>query len=737
MKRTRFLAVILTAVMLLAVMPFSAISAAGKIWDGSVADSFASGSGTEDDPYIITNGAELALLGEIDTTDLYFELGSDIILNDTSSDNWYDDANGWFYIEFYGNFDGKGYTISGLCVNPTESTESYEDVALFGYAQNASIANINMKDAYIVGCEDVGGIVGEGMGCDIYNCTFRGIVKSLEYQYINQSGNEEIYGGGYAGGIIGYSWSQEEDDGSCIENCINYGDVYTDSYNAGGIAGYVPNNADISYCENYGNICGSSYIGGIVGETGGRYDENESNIIEYDYVYVLNCVNKGAVIGHTDAGYYVGGIVGCAYTSQILYCANHGDISGDNEIGGIVGYASHSNTIAYSVNYGEITGICYIGGIMGEQSGSTETLSNGTTEIMFTTITFCVNHGDIIGLYNEEEGIYSYSLGGIAGNAYYGNFYNCYNYGDISGDSDAGGIVGSFVGKGDILSCYNNASVSIIEDYAGGIAGTIDATEGDIYILSCTNKGYISGTFDIGGIVGYTTGNDENDINIFGTQNKGTVEGACCVGGLGGYLHRGTVFDCLSDGHIIIYKSSYEINCPCGGGLFGECDAVSFHNSVSAGTVELCQDASFGGLVNFAYSTPTAYDCYYLDTLSDIGLVMIDEQPLTSELEGVSALTAAEMKAQATFAEFNFDTMWVMGSENPELMDAELSILGDINFDTVVDKKDYAMLKRSCFDSIVLEDEALISADVNGDGNIDKKDYTVIKRACFGMAEIK
>lgn len=36
-----------------------------EIWDGSVADSFAGGSGTEDDPYLISNGKELAFFQNV------------------------------------------------------------------------------------------------------------------------------------------------------------------------------------------------------------------------------------------------------------------------------------------------------------------------------------------------------------------------------------------------------------------------------------------------------------------------------------------------------------------------------------------------------------------------------------------------------------------------------------------------------------------------------------------------
>ncbi len=58
-------------------------------------------------------------------------------------------------------------------------------------------------------------------------------------------------------------------------------------------------------------------------------------------------------------------------------------------------------------------------------------------------------------------------------------------------------------------------------------------------------------------------------------------------------------------------------------------------------------------------------------------------------------------------------------------------LLGDVNNDGVVDKKDYAALKRYCFETMVLGANNLLAADVNQDGVVDKKDYAALKRACF------
>ena len=59
---------------------------ADYIWDGSVAETYAGGNGSEENPYQISNGAELAKLSQdvnngMTFKDVFFELTDDIILN--------------------------------------------------------------------------------------------------------------------------------------------------------------------------------------------------------------------------------------------------------------------------------------------------------------------------------------------------------------------------------------------------------------------------------------------------------------------------------------------------------------------------------------------------------------------------------------------------------------------------------------------------------------------------------
>lgn len=127
------LAVALLATAMVIPMAISADDGEIEIWDGSVASSFAGGTGTKEDPYIITNGAQLAFAIQYNTADTskynkYFSLANDIYLNDITKINWEtgeveegceinpwihnkcsDGNSGWFY--------GNGHSVYGLYIN--------------------------------------------------------------------------------------------------------------------------------------------------------------------------------------------------------------------------------------------------------------------------------------------------------------------------------------------------------------------------------------------------------------------------------------------------------------------------------------------------------------------------------------------------------------------------------------------------------------------------------------------
>ncbi|MFI3167958.1 MAG: GLUG motif-containing protein, partial [Bacillota bacterium] len=95
---------------------------------------------------------------------------------------------------------------------------------------------------------------------------------------------------------------------------------------AGGIVGHAEDSASMSieYCNNSGNITGTSNVGGIVGKTIGAT--------------INECYNTGKVAMIGKDGSYFGGIAGYSYGSTISNCYAKCNVSGTDYVGGLVGY---------------------------------------------------------------------------------------------------------------------------------------------------------------------------------------------------------------------------------------------------------------------------------------------------------------------------------------------------------------------------------------------------------------
>lgn len=187
------------------------------VWDGTIAEKFAGGTGTESDPYQISNGAELAYLAQqvnagTNCSGEYFKLTSDIQLNELDDKGMPKVAEGqtgphpWTPIgnsskKFQGTFDGDGHTITGLYINDT-AAESYAYKGLFGnIAANAKVQNLIVTgDITATGKTNriapqyVGGIVGFNSGT-VQNCGFQGSVSASKKNLAASTNNN--------GGVVG------------------------------------------------------------------------------------------------------------------------------------------------------------------------------------------------------------------------------------------------------------------------------------------------------------------------------------------------------------------------------------------------------------------------------------------------------------------------------------------------------------------------------------------------------
>ena len=253
---------------------FSFISlSAQQVWDGSVADSFAGGTGTQDDPYLISNGAELAYLSKIandnpnSTAGQYYQLVSDIVLNEDVLDENFELKNGtpanlWTPIvdtnynnwkDFQGDFDGNGHIISGLYA---ERTTYPQYVGLFGsVGGNGKVHDLAIIDSYIL-CQYTGGLVsGTIRGkATISRCYVEGRMTGYcQYAGLlvgSSSGTVEYcYSSGYNDGQSAHSGLSGIVDGGKVHHCFTAARVLKNgNARTGAIIGWVSSGTDYTTC---------------------------------------------------------------------------------------------------------------------------------------------------------------------------------------------------------------------------------------------------------------------------------------------------------------------------------------------------------------------------------------------------------------------------------------------------------------------------------------------------------
>lgn len=330
-----------------------------------------------------------------------YKVTNDIDLNpDLNSKNSWEPIGKNSSTYFKGTFDGNNKTINNLYINTTSPM-----AGLFGDVSNGTIKNITLKNVDIYSTSYfVGGIIGNGFGSLIEGCKVYGTIQATGYTTSSSAAKRTCVGGiigqgsyqtantiksctNYAqitstysciGGIAGsfnkgeitdsYNLGKITLDGTAstngcggitgklgrlyndtvkgsanIYNCINYGEVVSNGYATGGIAGNLTNSSSVNYCANYKDVTthgkdtnnsSAAWVGGIVG----FLDKSGTNKITYSYN-----------IGKITADYSrVGGIVGSLRSSKcsVLFCYNKGEVSGSSYVGGISG--NNSGTVGDS-----------------------------------------------------------------------------------------------------------------------------------------------------------------------------------------------------------------------------------------------------------------------------------------------------------------------------------------------------------------------------------------------------
>lgn len=400
--KKRVLSVLLSLGLVIGMIPMTAKAETteeeSEKWSDYVAESFASGTGTKEDPYQIATPEQFAKLavdvnsGVPDNNKYhcgeYFELKNDI---DLSGKTWTPIGYGDQAAKpFQGYFDGKGHTVTGLYVDERGNNCF---AGLFGVAVASTnetvLKNIIIKDAKVyAGNETNESEAHYGAGVLIGSISINGGSNANYLAIENCKCYGKVDSKMYAGGLIGMS------NYGKITNCVADVDV-TGSSCSGGFAGYIwgstiSNNqaAGSVMCEGY---CGGGFVG---------------------YSNSSTFTNNKAAASVVDTGWSAGGFTGADEGSTFEKCIASGNVeAGDWNVGGFIGYLSEKTKITDSVALGDVTGKLTV---------------------------------------NKAK------AGGFVGTNKNGNIKNCYAAGTVTGSNEyaaAGGFVG-YDDSGTTESCY-------------------------------------------------------------------------------------------------------------------------------------------------------------------------------------------------------------------------------------------------------------------------------------------
>ncbi len=346
----KFLALAITAAMLLS---FAVIgTSAAEVYDGTSVSASLSGAGTEADPYLIANGADLAFFAANTVAGASYKLTADIVWASAPAET------NWTPVDFNGTFDGNGYSISGLCVKGEKTA------ALFATA-TGSIKNLTVKDSTFEGTKYIAAIVGQVVAAEAKeSAPSLSIENCVSYANLSSTKNSSLIGS-----MIGDAFGNAKTPTYVvvtISGCVNYGTLTTatdGTVYVGGIVGRaygIP--AIIENCANFGDLNSISAItGGIIGQggiSGSTYEGFSTKI--------SNCLNTGnatakricgGIIGRAYPGVYVDG---CVNTGSMTITATDATNDGYNDqLGPITGHGADKKADAATyTNCGEITN-CY------------------------------------------------------------------------------------------------------------------------------------------------------------------------------------------------------------------------------------------------------------------------------------------------------------------------------------------------------------------------------------------
>ena len=192
--------------------------------------------------------------------------------------------------------------------------------------------------------------------------------------------------------------------------------------------------------DGNGKTIRNLYINATSGDAGffGYADAGCIKNITFDNAKVKSTTtNTGILVGH----------VGSCIIENIKTLPNC-SVDGTHNVGGIAGDAN--GNIGNCENHAMVNGAGFVGGIVGEYYSSDK------------SITSCANYGVVTGTGN--------SVGGMVGNFSSGTIQNSANYGDVTGTSTVGNLIGyaqicnlnNVLGTGNVTATSNMGQAGLL-----------------------------------------------------------------------------------------------------------------------------------------------------------------------------------------------------------------------------------------------------------------------------------
>ena len=312
-----------------------------------------------------------------------------------------------------------------------------------------------------------------------------------------------------------------------INNVTLVGGSITGGSVVGSVIGAALGNTHITNATNSASVTGNTDVGGIVGYSGDKLDNDGSEIkVEEGKSRFTNLINTGSVYSKGEQGTKAsnaGGLIGYMYNGTLDGNSyNLGDVSGDGyNVGGLVGHAVNS-TIGDGTNlvYNrmDVTGAYNVGGIVGNMEGSTVKYAenSGTVEATgyttegYTYHTGVSNSGSLpSGTLNVDDGTVTTTVnianaGGIAGTSSDSEIVKVTNTADVSTATETG----------------TQYTVNDLTYYTAGNVGGIVGRAEDTNISDATNReNEMRGAHNVGGVAGYFGTSDDNSDNKYTVTN--------------------------------------------------------------------------------------------------------------------------------------------------------------------------------------------------------------------------